>query len=235
MKIAALCFGFTLTMLFGGDGAAVASANHGLVAIDVLLLPDATMARQVQALNQVLQRHSQIGFAFDATHVPHLTLLQCYVRRPDLPAIEAAVDSVFRGVPPVGLALTATGYFASPIGDLSAAGISVGATPTLMRLQLGIIAALTPFIRHGGTAAAFIDAPKSDTIGSTANYVDRFVMAASGNNFRPHVTAGLGHAEFVGRLVAGPFTAFGFKIEGAAIYQLGDIGTARKRLWIWRP
>jgi 2'-5' RNA ligase superfamily len=234
MKMAAISLGCALTVFFGGDGAAIASAGHGLVAIDVLLLPDATMTGRVRELNRVLQ-HSPTGFAFDSTHVPHLTLLQCYVRRPDLSAIEAAVDSVFRGVPPTGLELTATGYFGSPIDDLSAAGISIGATPALTRLQLDIVAAVAPFIRHGGTAAAFVDEPKSNTIASTASYVDHFLAAASGTNFRPHVTAGLDHAEFVGRLVARPFTPFTFKIEGAAIYQLGDIGTARKQLWIWRP
>ncbi len=235
MKIAAVCFGFALTMLFGGDAVALASTDDSLVAIDVLLLPDATMAGRVEALNQVLRRHLQSGFALDATHVPHLTLLQCFVGRPDLPAIEAAVDSVVRRLPPVGLELTATGYFASPVGDLSAAGISVGAAPALTRLQLGIVAAVTPFIRNGGTAAAFVDAPKSGTIGAMVNYVDRFVAAASGKNFRPHVTAGVGRAKFVERLVAAPFTPFAFKIEGAAIYQLGDVGTARKKLWVWRP
>jgi 2'-5' RNA ligase len=235
MKIAAICFGFALATLLGGDAAALASADHGLVAIDVLLLPDARMAGRVGALNQVLHRHLQTGFALDATHVPHLTLLQCYVGRPDLPAIEAAVHSVWRRMPPVGLELRAIGYFASPVGDLSAAGISVGTTPALTRLQRAIVAAVTPFIRHGGTAAAFVDAPKSDTIGALVNYVDRFLTAASGKNFRPHVTAGVGQAEFVGRLVAAPFTPFAFKIEGAAIYQLGDVGTARKELWLWRP
>lgn len=231
MKMAAICLGLALAMSCGDDGPAAAD---DLVAINVLLLPDAAMTGRVRELNQVLQ-HSGAGFAFDATHVPHLTLLQCYVRRPDLPAIEAAVGRVFRRVRPAGVELSATGYFASAIGDLSAAGISVGVNPALTRLHLDIVAAVTPFIRHGGTAAAFVDAPKSETIGSTANYVDRFIAAASGTNFRPHVTVGLDHAEIVRRFAAGPFTPFAFKIEGAAIYQLGDIGTARKQLWIWRP
>jgi hypothetical protein len=234
MKTAAISIGFVLMMLFGSDRAAQASTADGLVAIDVLLLPNATMTGSVRELNRLLQ-HSRTGFAFDATHVPHLTLLQSYVRRSDLPAIAAAVDSAFRGQSPTALDLTAIGYFASPIGDLSAAGISVGTTPPLTRLQLDVVAAVTPFIRHGGTAAAFVDASKSATIGWTANYVDRFVAEASGTNFRPHVTAGLDHAEFVRRLVARPFTPFAFKIEGAAIYQLGEIGTARKQLWVWRP
>lgn len=234
MKIAAI-FGLALAMVSGGNGGAAAAGGTGLVAIDVLLLPDAAMVRQARALNQALERHGRTGFALDATHVPHLTLLQCYVRRADLTAVAAAVDSVFRGKPPLGLELTATGRFASPVADLTATGISVGPTPALTQLQLGVVAAVAPFIRHGGTAAAFVDAPQSATIGSTANYVDRFIPAASGTNFRPHVTAGIGHVDLVARLVAEPFVPFAFKIVGAAIYQLGDGGTARKQLWIWHP
>ena len=228
--------GLALALAFSGDGAAGAAApGDDLVAIDVLLLPDAAMAGRARALNQVLRQHLPAGFAFDATHVPHLTLLQCYVRRPDLPAVAAAADAAFRSAPPVGLALTATGQAAGPLGALSTAVISVAATPALTRLQRGIVEAVTPFIRHGGTAAAFVDAPESPTAGATARYVDSFLAAASGANFRPHVTAGLGRPDFVARLVAQPFTPFAFRIEGAAIYQLGDVGTARKQLWIWRP
>lgn len=80
MKMAAICLSVALAMSFGDDGAAAAAAADGVVAIDVLLLPDAAMTERVRELNRVLQ-YSGAGFAFDATHVPHLTLLQCFVRR----------------------------------------------------------------------------------------------------------------------------------------------------------
>ena len=32
-------------------------------------------------------------------------------------------------------------------------------------------------------------------------------------------------------MVAAPFVNFTFGVEGAAIYQLGDLGTAQRKLW----
>lgn len=65
----------------------------------------------------------------------------------------------------------------------------------------------------------------------TITYVESFVPNASGANYNPHVTVGLGHKDDLDRLVADPFVGFAFRAEGASIYQLGDLGTAQKRLW----
>ena len=121
------------------------------------------------------------------------------------------------------------------VADRSATGISIRATPALQRLQQDVVAAVTPFIRHGGKAAAFVGTPEGPTIGWTIAYVDNFLTKSSGPNYSPHVTAGAGDPNFVARMKAAPFAEFAFKIEGAAIYQLGDIGTARQQLWVWRP
>lgn len=233
MKKIAIWLTLALAMVFGDSR--VAAAADGLIAIDVLLLPDATMVRRVEAINQQLLQDSAGGFALDATHAPHMTLLQCYVRRADLAAVEKAVDAVFVRDRPAGLRLTATGLFNSPLGGMSATGILVGTTPALAQLHEDIVAAVMPFIRHGGTAAAFVDAPTSATIGWTAAYVDHFLINSSGSKFAPHVTAGAGSPQYVKLLVSGPFSPLSFTITGAAIYQLGDIGTARKQLWVWHP
>jgi hypothetical protein len=231
MRTFVIWLGTVLTLFAGHGGLASTAPTDRLVAIDVLLLPDAAMAAKALAANARLLRNYRAGFALDATHTPHLTLLQCYVHAGDLAAAKSAVNAVFRHWPPEGMNLIATGYFNSRIADVSATGIAVRVTPPLARLQREIVAAVAPFMRHGGTAAAFVDAPKSATIDWTAGYVDTFVPKASGPNFSPHVTAGIGRPDFVARLTAEPFTEFNFKVIGAGVYQLGDIGTARKRLW----
>lgn len=231
MRKLAICLALVLTTLWSDSGVAPAATADGLIAIDVLLLPDATMVARVKALNRRLLRESPGGFALDATHVPHMTLLQCYVQRADLPAVATAVAAVFRRTPPDGMELTATGLFDSSVGPVNATGISTATAPSLAALQREIVAAVTPFIRHGGTAAAFVAAPRSPTIDWTIAYVDRFLTNSSGPKYAPHVTAGAGDPRLVARLTAAPFQAFHFTIRGAAIYQLGDIGTARRRLW----
>jgi hypothetical protein len=42
---------------------------------------------------------------------------------------------------------------------------------------------------------------------------------------------GVGREEFLKQLKAEPFDGFTFKAGGAAVYQLGDFGTAAKKLW----
>ncbi|MGH6981158.1 MAG: 2'-5' RNA ligase family protein, partial [Stellaceae bacterium] len=223
-------------VVFAGNGAAAKEAGHDrLVAIDILLRPDATMVRQAKALNRRLRKESPVGFALDATHVPHITLLQCYVREADLGAVRRDVEGVFRHAALTDMRLTATGYFNGPVGPVNATGIVVATSNQLASLHRHIVDAVTPFVRHGGTAAAFVGMPRSATIGWTVVYVDKFLANSSGPKFGPHVTVGAGSAKAVAGLVAEPFMPFSFAIVGGGIYQLGDIGTARKRLWIQHP
>lgn len=235
MKKLAACLCVAVALWCGDSNVTAAADAQGLIAIDVLLLPDATMTTRVMAINRLLLRDLPWGFALDATHVPHITLLQCYVRADDLGKVGAAVEAVLHRAPPQGMELTAAGIFASRVANISATGISVGVTPALGRLQQDIVVAVTPFIRHGGTSAAFAGAPEGPTIDWTIAYVDHFLTNSSGPNYGPHVTAGAGDPNFVARIKAAPFAEFSFKITGAAVYQLGDIGTARKQLWTWRP
>lgn len=236
MRAFAVCLGFVLIVLVAGCNsvASAAESNDSLVAIDVLLRPDATMVAKAKAVNAALRRDYAAGFALDATHVPHVTLLQCYVRVADIGATVAVIDAVFRRSPPAGLELTATGYFDSRIAEISASGLAIRTMPALASLQQEIAAAAFPLVRHGGTASAFVGTPDNSTISWTAAYVDFFLTKASGSNYRPHVTAGIAHPDFVTHMVSEPFAEFSFKIDGAAIYQLGDIGTARKKLWEWQ-
>jgi hypothetical protein len=235
MKRATICLALILTLWPGFRVVAVAADKSPLIAIDILLLPDLVMARRAKALNRTLRQEWPAGFALDASHVPHITLLQCYVRRADLGAAIAAVETVLKQYPPRGTELMATGLFDSLIGTASATGISVRTTPALAQLQRAIAAGLRPSTRHGGTPTAFVGTPQSATIGWTAIYVDDFPTKSSGANYKPHVTAGIARPDFVERLAAQPFSPFTFKIVGAAIYQLGDVGTARKPLWLTPP
>ena len=219
-------------ILFGIAGSAVARANESdLIAIDVLLEPDAAMVAKAREANSRLRHDYSQGFAFDATHVPHITLLQRFVRVGDLPAFEKAMAALFKGGRAVGMNLTATGYRGGSVADARVAVIAIRNTPDLARLQQEVAAAAAPFAQSGGTATAFFERPVSSTIAASAAYVNDFTDKYSGPNFAPHVTVGVGLADVVDRMVAEPFAAFGFKIAGAAIYQLGDIGTARKKLW----
>jgi hypothetical protein len=117
-----------------------------------------------------------------------------------------------------------------------AAGIVIEPSAALLRLQQKLIAAVAPFSESHGTAAAYITAPENaHVLKQLIDYVDGYVPKQSGKNFNPHVTVGVGREEFLKRLKAEPFDGFTFKVDGVAVYQLGDFGTAAKKLWGWTP
>ena len=55
-----------------------------LTAINILLDPDAATVAKAQAVNARLLADFPHGFALDANHVPHITLLQLFVRTSEL-------------------------------------------------------------------------------------------------------------------------------------------------------
>ena len=127
--------------------------------------------------------------------------------------------------------LDAFKYYYTPNKDVGAAGIVAKPTPDLLKLQADLIAAVTPYTVETGDSAAFVttsDDPLIDP--ALIEYVSEFVSKASGDNFNPHVTTGVALKADLDRMLAEPFEAFTFSPAGAAVYQLGQFGTAAKKL-----
>ena len=70
------------------------AAQSEITAIDILLEPDATMLQHAAANNARLLKVFPKGFALDAAHRPHITMLQCFVRTADLDKVYAAAGKV---------------------------------------------------------------------------------------------------------------------------------------------
>ncbi len=83
-----------LASLTGFAGASAAQPNS-VTAIDIALEPDATMIEHAIAANARLLKAFPKGFALDATHHPHISMLQHFVRTADLDKVYAAADAVF--------------------------------------------------------------------------------------------------------------------------------------------
>jgi hypothetical protein len=132
-----------------------AIAPGHLTAIDIALEPDATMIRHAKAANARLLRVFPKGFALDATHHPHVSMLQQFARTSDLDKVCDAAASVFRNEKPLGWKLRAFKYYYIPSPPIGLAGIVVEPTDDLHRLQNALIDAVTPFTVTNGTPAAF--------------------------------------------------------------------------------
>jgi hypothetical protein len=100
-----------------------------------------------------------------------------------------------------------------------------------LSFQEKIIETIKPFMVKG-TGAAFFPRPDGGEITQpTIDYVNVFVPEHSGEKYNPHVTIGVALEPFVKEMLASPFNQFTFKSKSVSIYQLGDLGTAQKKLW----
>jgi 2'-5' RNA ligase len=202
-----------------------------VTAIDIALEPDATMIQHAEAVNARLRKAYPKGFALDASHHPHITMVQRYVRTADLEKVYAAAREVFGGVNVTKLKLKAFRYYFIPDEPLGLSGIVIEASPELIELQRDLIDAVAPYTEKTGTAAAFVTTPESPDVNElTIHYVAVFVPEHSGKHFMPHVTTGLAPIEYLNGMLAEPFEAFSFSAVGASVYHLGNFGTARAKL-----
>src|SRR6202046_3059953 len=204
---------------------------NSTIAIDIALEPDATMLQHAQADNARLRKEFPKGFSLDATHHPHVSVLQRYVSTNDLNDIYSAAGKVIARANPLPWKLTAFKYYYLPGGPIGLAGIVVRPTDELLALQQALVDAVAPFTVQTGTAESFFTTPEEPEINQlTIDYIAAFVPHATGARFNPHVTIGAGTTAYLEKMLAEPFDAFTFSPAGASVYQLGNYGTARKVL-----
>jgi hypothetical protein len=192
------------------------------------------MLKHAAANNARLLKIYPNGFALDAAHTPHITMLQCFVRTADLDKLYAAEEKVFAAANVNAMKLEAFKFYYAPAGATGVAGICAKPTPAILKLQADIIAAAKPFMVERGPIGAFT-APHDDPAIDAAiiQYVSAFGPKMSGENFNPHVSTGVAPKEYLDKMLAEPFKPFTFSPAGAAVYQLGPFGTAAKKLKEW--
>lgn len=228
--VALAAIGFGLLLALAPSPAFTAKADS-VTAIDIALEPDATMVQHARDANARLLKAFPKGFALDATHHPHVTMLQQFVRTDDLDKVYAAVNTVMNKEKPTTWTLKAFKYYYIPSPPIGLAGIVVEPTDDLRRLQDELIQAITPYTVKTGTPAAFFSEDGGKDIQERLiEYVANFVTDAAGKRFNPHVTIGAAEETYLNKMLAEPFEAFTFQPVGASVYQLGTFGTARKEL-----
>jgi phosphoglycolate phosphatase-like HAD superfamily hydrolase len=216
------------------DWKTVHAAQSEITAIDILLKPDTTMLKHAAANNERLLSVFPKGFALDAEHTPHITMLQCFVRTADLGKLYAAVEKVLASANVTALKLEAFKYYYAPAGATGVAGICAKPTPDILKLQADVIAAAKPFMQATGPIGAFTaphDNPATDA--AMIQYVSTFVPKMTGAHYNPHVSTGVAPKDYLDEMLTEPFESFTFSPAGAAVYQLGPFGTAAKQLQEW--
>jgi hypothetical protein len=229
---------FTVVLFGLGTQPGFAQTSGGpqpsVTAIDIALEPDATMLEHAAALNARLRQSFPKGYSLDASHRPHVTMLQRYVRTADLPKVYAAVEKIMSTKKPASWKLQAFKIDHAVWSGLALTVILAKPPADVLSAQQEFIEAIAPYTVATGTAAAFDTTPaEPDINASTLAYVTDFVPKSSGKNYIAHVTCGVASVAFVKTLEAEPFTPFTFSPVAVSIYQLGNFGTARKKLKAW--
>ena len=209
-----------------------------LTAIDILIHPDDSMLARAASVNQRMLQSvpPPQGFALDEHHQPHITVLQRYVSTADLDAVYGAIHDVLRSVDLATLAFTAVAIRHMEVGTpgVGLSGIVVKPGPEVLDFQSRLIDALAPFTGSGGTADAYVRTDAEPEINTaTIEYIEHYVPAHSGDNYIAHVTVGLATLDDLGTIEAEPFKPLTFLPAGVSVYQLGNNGTAAKRLKDW--
>ena len=212
----------------------VSSSEHesdsDVTAIDICLEPDATMVQHAEAVNARLRGVFPEGFALDASHHPHVTMVQRFVRTADLDQVYAAAGKAIANANVASLKLEAFKYYYIPDKELGLSGIVIKPTPELLKVEQDVIDAVAPLTVKTGTSAAFVMPEDPGVNQLLITYVEVFVPEHSGEHYEPHVTTGLATREYLDKMLAEPFDNFTFSPAGAAVYHLGPYGTAAKKL-----
>jgi hypothetical protein len=207
-----------------------------LTAIDILVNPDDATLDRARAINARMLGSVPTGFALDATHQPHITTLQRYVRTTELGKVYDAVGATIAQTDIASLTYEAVAIRHTDWGvpGQGLAVIVIQPSPPVLDLQARLLAAVTPFVESAGTDEAFVMDPGEAISQSTKDWVEGFMPAQIGvGKYIPHITVGFATLDDLKAIEAEAFDAFAVRPIGIAVYHLGNSGAARRLLREW--
>jgi hypothetical protein len=208
-----------------------------LTAIDILIDPDeAALARAREVNARVLKSMPQ-GWVLDDTHQPHITTLQRYVRTADLDQVYNAVAKTVAESDMASLSYQAVKITHADWGfpGYGPTVLLVEVSPKVLEFQANLVAAVSPFVESGGTAAAFVTDPGETISPTIIDWVEAFVPNQIGDGkYLPHITVGVAKFDDLNVIEAEPFDAFAVHPASVSVYHLGNNGTARVELKSWQ-
>jgi hypothetical protein len=207
-----------------------------LTAIDILIDPDETSVERARQVNARLLESMPEGWKLDATHQPHITTLQRYVRTADLDKVYDAVEATVTDTDMAALSYQAVSITHADWGfpGYGPTVLQVQVSRKVLDLQAKLVTAVEPFVESGGTAEAFVADPGEVISPTIIDWVEAYVPNQIGDGkYFPHLTVGVDKFDHLKIIEAEPFDAFEVHPASVAVYHLGNNGTARKLLKAW--
>lgn len=207
-----------------------AQKEQKVIAINVLLTLPEDVSREAIQLNGAILKDHPNNITLDDNHIPHITLLQCYVQETDLPKIEKLLHGLYKTIKDDTLRVDELQYNKDKTESFVSMGIKK--SKQLMALHEKTIALLEPYILANGSQKSYVRNADGTPIDEfTINYVPEFVNAHSFENYNPHISLGVAKTSLLDSLAQHNFRAMKFHAATISVYQLGAFGTAQKLLW----
>lgn len=188
------------------------------IAVDVAILLSGDARTVVEHLNAGFDPAPDAGFRFDASHHPHVTLSQHFVRRGRLAEVRRLVGGVVGRFE--AFEARVTGARAGRTSQV----LTVEPSAPLRQLHERLMDAMQDE-EVPGDAGAF-QADGAPARPADVAWVEGFRARSSYARYDPHVTVGIGPRP----LSAAPFR---FPVEEIALCRLGRFCTCRDRLASW--
>jgi hypothetical protein len=140
-----------------------ASSDLGSVALEVTILPGASVRGQAENANETLLTAFPKGFRFGPEYVPLVSLLQVFVQPSQAKAVEETVANTKEQQKATAkkLALSSIAFrqgksVADSQSPLYAPKLTIATDSELFEFQADLVTSLEPYIKTGGTDAAFL-------------------------------------------------------------------------------
>jgi hypothetical protein len=179
-----------------------------LTAVDILIDPDQTSIERAREVNARLLESMPQGWRLDATHQPHITTLQRYVRTADLDQVYDAVEATVADTDIAKLSYQATGITHADWGfpGYGPTALQVQVSPEVLDFQANLATAVGPFTASDGTAEAFVADPGEVLSPTILDWVEAYVPNQIGDgNYLPHLTVGVDTFAHLKIIEAEPF------------------------------
>lgn len=188
-----------------------------LIALDVAVLPPPDVSRLAIALSASLPAEDAEPLRLDDAHLPHVTLMQLFVRQDELETAFARIDDVLHRQAPMRLHVTGAAHSGHTLW------LAVERTLDLVDVHERLMESLRGVERLEGSPAAFFggEGRARDVI-----WVAGYRLHASFGSFSPHITLGHGPTP----PAVEPFT---FDATTVAACHLGRFCTCRQVLRTW--
>jgi 2'-5' RNA ligase len=188
-----------------------------LLAIDVALLPPPDVTQRAIESSASLPAEGSEGLRLDPLHLPHVTLVQLYVRENELDAAFERIDEVLGEQHPLRLLVSGGGRSRHTLW------MTIERTPDLVALHERLMEALRGLERQDGGPAAFFEG--EGRVGDVL-WVAGYRLKSSLEKYTPHIT--LGHGAHPPAI-----EPFAFDASTVAACHLGRFCTCRRVLRGW--